>query len=265
MAVINHLEVYDNISSYPSHSHISCEMIFVLDGKITMSAGEDDYVISKGQLCLVPVGVVHSTEKNAGRYKRWLLNFNPWELARRYFSVDIQALLLGIRIKRPVITTLGESGCRIFQHLYEEHHSQKPFSEDVALSDLIYLLALLARDNPPVNDETLSETAQLVMRVQVYIQENCTQALRISEVAEKFYANKFYLTHVFTQHTGMSPKQFQISCRLQKAELLLLGDDTVSNISEQCGFASLSDFTGRFSAKYGCTPAQYRKRQNDFP
>ena len=63
----------------------------------------------------------------------------------------------------------------------------------------------------------------------------------------------------FKGYTGKTPKEYQISCRMERATALLLGSDlSLSEIAARCGFASHSFFTKTFKRLYGITPTAYR-------
>lgn len=259
MSIFEHFGFYDNMTSYKRHSHLLCEMIFVTDGLLTMTCGDNDFIAEEGQLLLVPVDIPHSTEKISKPYKRWLIEINPWELARVYVLPQIQGMISGMVFKSPIITDLPD-GNRIIQAMYNELADNKNFAEQAALGGLIYMLAAAARENLTSPNTEFSEAVKTVMNVRQYIYQNYANRLKMDEVAEMFFTNKFYLTHIFTEHTGISPKKFQINCRLENAERLLKNTTlNVSEVGEKCGFASLSDFTRRFKEMYGFTPAEYRK------
>jgi len=238
---------------------MSAEMIYVTEGSVTITVQFHDYIIQKGEVCLIPAGISHSTHKNNHPYKRWLMFINPWLFSRRYSSAELQGMLSGMTYKQPLITTPPD-GDNIFESIHDEVTNPKFFSDDISTARVLYLLSLLAREQNTEEQAPISQLLKVVMEVQMYLQENCSLPVRISNVAERFYTNKFYLTHIFKEHTGKSPKQFLIDCRLEKARLLLINSrHNISEISEQCGFASPSDMTKRFREVYGVTPRNYKR------
>ena len=265
MALIEHIGFYDNRSKFHEHTHLYCEMIFVIDGEITISSGDTDYAVTTGDICLIPSEIPHRTDVYPNRYKRWLLFINPWDFAKIYSSPMLQGMLSGLLIKEPILFHIGKSGKQLFSEMSKELNDKSVFGDDIVSSGVIYLLSQLGRNNIDIFKE-LSQSEKTVMTVQNYIQQNYNQPLNMEEVADRFFINKFYLTHIFSKHTGISPKKFQIRCRLENAERLVRTTElSISEISEQCGFISLSDLTGRFKIKYGVTPAIYRKqRMNEY-
>jgi len=259
MNYIEHIEFYDNISRFREHSHMSAEVIFVVEGNVTITVQSCNYLIQKGEVCLIPAGIPHSTQENSQSYKRWLMFLNPWLFSINYSSVELQGIISGVTYKKPLIMDL-HNGENIFREIHNEILNPQPFGNDVLTANVLFLLSQLLRRHITGEQPRISDKLKTVMAVQVFLQENCHLPVKISDTATKFFTNKFYLTHIFKEHTGMSPKQFLINCRLVKAQQLLTNSRyNISEISEQCGFVSPSDMTKRFREEFGVTPREYRK------
>lgn len=78
------------------------------------------------------------------------------------------------------------------------------------------------------------------------------QCCNISEV---------YFRRIFSEHYKMSPRQFLIDIRINKAKQLLSeGALKISAVAEQCGFSNRYHFCRVFKEKTGLTPMQYMKQ-----
>jgi AraC family transcriptional regulator len=70
----------------------------------------------------------------------------------------------------------------------------------------------------------------------------------------------FHLCHVFRQLAGTSIYDYVLQERLAQAlDAVLDGDDALTAIALDAGFASHSHFTARFRGFFGCTPAALRR------
>ncbi len=68
---------------------------------------------------------------------------------------------------------------------------------------------------------------------------------------------------VFKNTTGMSPRQYQIQIRINRARDLLAGSDqSISEIADQLGFCSVYYFSRIFKQKTGSSPSELRRRQD---
>ena len=76
-----------------------------------------------------------------------------------------------------------------------------------------------------------------------------------------FYINHSYLTHVFKQQVGYSPKQYILLNRLSYAqELLETTQLQISQIAYRCGFGDVNNFIRAFKSYSGLSPNQFRQQ-----
>ena len=109
-----------------------------------------------------------------------------------------------------------------------------------------------------------SSTSQhKVERTIDYIHSHYEQNMTLDKLAEVANINKYYLVHMFKNHTGMSPIEYLIAFRIKQAKYLLSHSDiTVAEISLSVGFSSQSYFSKIFKRHTGLTPLKYRQMHN---
>ena len=88
----------------------------------------------------------------------------------------------------------------------------------------------------------------------------CDASLTNAKLATECNISEVYFRKLFTKHFGISPKQFIIDLRIQKAKQLL-AEGALSNyaISEKCGFSNPYHFCRLFKQHTGISPSEYRK------
>lgn len=97
-----------------------------------------------------------------------------------------------------------------------------------------------------------------------YVDKHLSGCVSTAAVAEALHVSKYHLCHVFRAKTGMTLSHYVLEKRLAEAEKLLCASSlTVSEISEELGFASISYFCGTFGKKYGLPPGVYRKNNKN--
>ena len=62
----------------------------------------------------------------------------------------------------------------------------------------------------------------------------------------------------FKQETGLTPHQFQLQNRIRKAQHLLSGSDTITEVAMTTGFCDQSHFIKQFEKIVGLTPSDYK-------
>lgn len=87
-------------------------------------------------------------------------------------------------------------------------------------------------------------------------------SLSVSELARLCCISEVYLRRKFSEYYGMSPKQFILDIRLNRAKQLLSESTLkIGEIATQCGFSNQYHFCRIFKEKLGMAPTEYA-RQN---
>jgi AraC-like DNA-binding protein len=94
-----------------------------------------------------------------------------------------------------------------------------------------------------------------------YIRSHLHYELRLYQIAEQVKLSPYYLAHAFKTTTGLSPHQYVLHCRLERAQWLLQETQTpIATIAYDVGFGSQSHMTTVFQKMLQITPSLYRKR-----
>ena len=260
MSCIEYFGYYENVVNFPEHRHTSCELLYLYDGELSVFCNGNEYELTSGMVYIIPSCILHkSFIKDSGKYRRHLLFLNPWTYCRTHYSDTIHNMLMGFSVNKPVVARDDFSCAELIFKIQRELNKGETLSEDIIISAVTEILVGIIRQADFINRKNKSP-GKLVSQVREYIRENYGKRILISDIADKFYINKFYLTHIFKDQTGMSPRQFLTFTRLSKAYSLLHEPDMkISEISETCGFTSQSDMTKKFREQYNMTPTNFRK------
>ena len=98
-------------------------------------------------------------------------------------------------------------------------------------------------------------------RARDMLREVPEEPLRIEEVAREIEISPFHFIRQFEAAFGVTPHQFRIRARLDRAkQLLALGQHSVTDVCMEVGFSSLGSFSDLFTRRVGATPSAYRRR-----
>jgi AraC family transcriptional regulator len=94
-----------------------------------------------------------------------------------------------------------------------------------------------------------------------YIQNNYSDELNLSKLAELSCFSKFHFHRIFLSMTGETPNDFVRRIRLDKAreKLKYQLDKSITEIALECGFSSSQNFAKMFKAHYGVPPSLVRE------
>jgi len=93
-----------------------------------------------------------------------------------------------------------------------------------------------------------------------YMSVHSDEKITLEQLAQLVHLHPNYLCTIFKNYTGKTIFQHLTSQRLRRASRQLCNTQLpVQQIAEANGFPSISFFTRKFRASYGCTPTQFRK------
>ncbi len=93
-----------------------------------------------------------------------------------------------------------------------------------------------------------------------YLRDHCDAVVSLEDMARITGISAFHLQRKFKAAVGVSPKQFQSRCRMEKMKQVLHGEGTVTSALYEAGFGSSSRLYERVDRELGMTPAQYKAR-----
>lgn len=127
---------------------------------------------------------------------------------------------------------------------------------------LIYqLFALLSSESKPA-----TSNRDYIRQAISYIHMHYTGPIQVSGIAEHLGLERSYFCRLFRKQTGMSPQEYIVSYRLEKAEDMLR--DTKLSQKEICklvGYNDVCTFSRMFKHKYGIAPGKCRTVQKSVP
>ncbi|MBE5785947.1 MAG: AraC family transcriptional regulator [Clostridiales bacterium] len=146
----------------------------------------------------------------------------------------------------------------IISTIMQDIKRQKRINE-ARTSVMLYSMLLRLLENSGGTGEGLSGT-EVVDQAISYIQQHLTDNLDVENIAAHVGYSPSYFSHVFSRKMNMSPYQFVIISRIEKAQHLLQTTEmSVQEIAFQTGFTTVAHFSHTFRKHVGKTPQAYRK------
>jgi AraC-like DNA-binding protein len=147
---------------------------------------------------------------------------------------------------------------RYCNEIFHEYTTHSFGSEEFIACLLRTLLILLIRSTNRAVNPVSSTVPQIVKG---YIEENYVVDLSLNDLASVVYVSPYHLAHLFKMEIGMSPIQYLIKCRIDKAKKLLAGTNlSVQEISVEVGYPNANYFNLLFKKIVGESPGKFRKK-----
>lgn len=85
--------------------------------------------------------------------------------------------------------------------------------------------------------------------------------IKVSDIAGFIGINRSYLTSIFKQKLNVSPQEYLVSYRMDKAERLIRTTGlSIGEIADKVGYSDPLAFSKMFKASYGLSPKNYRNK-----
>ncbi len=261
------------IRSFPLHWHDAAEIIYVTDGRGSITVDFKHYTVSSGDIIIIMPQSVHSIEQldnNAMEYYNILFEFSLL-----YNSTDDVRFkkffkpLLDNAIQPPVHVPKSDPFRNILfphiEYLTENRKSRYSGDELMVVSHLLEIMSAIIKHSAPTSEAEISvkNSYDKVKKVLIKIQTDFDKEITVKEAAEICMYSPSYFMRIFKELTGSSFTQYLLDYRLNAAaKHLSTGDRQITDIAYDCGFNNLSYFTRAFVRKFGKTPTEYKKTDN---
>lgn len=109
--------------------------------------------------------------------------------------------------------------------------------------------------NIPTDQAIADKAATLIL-------EDLSIVYSIEALADRTGVTAYTLKRIFKSCCGISVAAFSRTARIEKAKLLLKEtNNTLQMIAEEVGYTEGNNFQFAFKQMVGCTPGEWRKRQ----
>jgi AraC family transcriptional regulator len=135
------------------------------------------------------------------------------------------------------------------------------YAETMANALAVHLLQHYSARQPILRDYNGGLSRHQLRQVIDYINGHLDRDLGLAELAKIVQMSPHYFTRLFKQSTGLTPHQYVIHRRVERAkELLLNGELTIAEVAYSVGFANQSHLNRHLKRLLGVTPRYIRHR-----
>lgn len=251
-----------------SHFHAEYELYYLVHGRRRYFIQDRSVPVEAGSLVFINCRVLHRTlPEGDAPHERILLNFEA-ALLRRWQSampdLDFAPLLRRNYFVLPAPTQQAQAGRveTILETVLEAAANEDGTMAALKTMELLLLLTRAAQEaghgkRPPAPTQKQRRTEQML----AYIAQ---QGYRVTldELSERFYISRYYLCRMFKEESGMTLHEYLHSSRVLCAQALLETTvQSVTEVAQQAGFDTLTQFERIFKAYVGVSPRVYRRNK----
>lgn len=249
------------------HWHKAIELVYVESGMVEYCTPSETVILKSGSAVMVNSGVLHAvkTIKEGGKAALLVHVFDTTLITGYTGSIIDQKYMSPIsnvaEMEMIPLFPEQEEHKRILKKIKDSFElSEKELGYEIrlrsALSDIWLDLLLLPSVAMKEETKILNEKIKLMM---VYIHEHFSDKLSIGDIANAAFISERECYRTFQSVMHMTPTEYIRKYRLQIAcRMLADTDETITNISQSCGFGSSSFFGKVFKEMLHMTPLEYR-------
>lgn len=257
------------------HWHAHIEILLIRRGTFSLELNLENYPLNEGDICIFNSGELHqiagqcpSTAHDAFLFDPCILDFSyPDEWQEQWIRPLLNHSLVIRHLLRP-----GDPGYPEIRNFLEQllHHGTEK-KEGWYIRSKLLLLELFAcfSENGLLLPNAMQPAAEMqkISRYKAivsYIEEHYSEPVSLAQIAAQIGCNHQYLCRFFKDIAGITPIQYLILYRISRAAFLLANtDQSILEISMDCGFENVSYFIRKFKETKGCTPKEYRKHTHE--
>lgn len=225
--------------------------MYITRGRGRFTSRGQEYRIIPGTAILLFPGVKHaySPDMETGWDEYWV------GLRGNYFET-LQAEGVITPAKPVFYIGLHDVILESYLTIFERVKQQRPFFQYRVSSNIIMLLAeIISHDR---SKEFGSQSDSVVERAKFIFKENLYGCIEVEDVAEKLKMSSSYLGDVFKSYTGMTPYQYYLHLKVNKAKELIERDElNIKEIAHRLGFEDQYYFSRLFKKKTGVPPSRW--------
>ncbi|NEZ54429.1 helix-turn-helix transcriptional regulator [Adonisia turfae] len=162
-------------------------------------------------------------------------------------NTDLLIQHLSIAMKNEIAHSRHKNGTRVYVQSMAD-----------ALS--VHLLQNYSTRTKPIKPYSGGLSPQNLKLVKDYINDNLSHELCLDGLAKVTRLSRYHFSRAFKQSMGITPHQYIIQQRVERAKQLLLQNQmTIADIALACGFTHQSHLNRHFKGLTGVTPKNFLK------
>ena len=219
------------------------------------------YPITNGTLCFIGAEKYHYTMPEIpDKYCRSKIFISPGDSLRIFSALPESHLLMKTFSSENAVCAvlpeeLREEADALFKSVNSLKNNEKYLFAQLCSCYIRLLIMLdLYTCEPPVTHPDFA------FKAIEYINNNISYSLSIDEICRHLHISKYHFCRKFKSALGLTPMEYILKTRLMHAKSMLADESTsISDISDKCGFSSVSYFCRAFKEAENKTPLQFRK------
>lgn len=249
------------------HTQVCHEITYIVSGKAVFWRNGEKYNVSAGKLfinCINDKHIIESSKDDPVRFVNFAFRFDKTHPDYEKF-IPVENFFLSV--KNPVSEDLY---CifNTFSMLISEFSEHASLKEMVTVSYFTQIVVYTFRSFMMEKQKayfTVGKTGAhpLVYEAVNYIDTNISHGAALSDLTKYLGYSYGYISKIFSEAMGISPREYYTKKRFEKACELLRSGNSQKEVSEKLRFADPQTFSKAFKKHFGFTAGEFISRCHD--
>jgi len=271
-----YVQVERNQKALEIHSHDHNELVFVFGGSAIHEVDNESYPLIRGDVFVLHGNHIHGFDETNNLHLKMVLYSEKLfkSLNKEFLELPgFQALFLNepryrknhkFKSKLHLNSEQLNNVAHLLIRMKEEQDAKRPgyrsFIENL-LSILIILMCRYYSETESTKPKSLVYLSSAI----TFMEQNYNQQIRMTDLARKVNLGVSAFRHSFKYLTGLSPKNYLIRLRIERAAEMMISNCHIHVIdtSIAVGFDNSSYFSRKFKEIIGMTPIKFLKNQRE--
>lgn len=259
-----------------SSVHQTHELFYLRNGKVEFTIEGKKVVVERGNALIIRPDTAHTArivssvadslvlyfgfskdKTNQQNAKTSLESFLDFAHGQSDSAMSVEPYIMINGSYKKSISSLME---RIVEEKKEDNAYKELMMEILTVELMLTLSRAMKKEWEANLQVRTGKARELVILARNYIDANYESGITVANAASYVFLSQGYFTRAFRDEFGISPMNYLMKKRIDKAcELLENPEIKVSGIAIQAGFSSPQRFNVAFRKQMGKTPLEYRK------
>jgi AraC-like DNA-binding protein len=240
---------------WESHCHIDFEMIYVVEGDISVVLEGRRFRCQTGQTVILPPLTYHSVRANQkGKYSRVTALFSEGSIPYQIREEVISAL-----DQNPVVDNEEFSGiAELLSHTDDDKYL--PLAQS-AMIRIFYTIAERSDTDLEHGKQDKREQRDMdskLAEIISYIDDRICEKITLDDVADGLFISKSTLCHLFSKKMKISVKQYIVQKKIALAAMKISDGMSATDAAAYVGYDNYSNFYRMYKKHFDITPSSTR-------
>ena len=237
-------------NAFPKHFHKNIELHYILKGKIRAIINNKTFILSKGDMLLIPSFFSHeflTIEESDS-----IILLPSSDLISNFqerFSKELPSIYLSDTEYNQTILLILKALLKCSNEI-----NRKTLSRFINI-----ILDLIITHYPPINNEH-NQLFNISINIQSYIDQHYMEDLSLDKIADALGYSKYYISRCIKTHINKNFYEYVNMVRINYFVALYPSQNcSIEKFARECGFQNTTTFFRAFRAVHGTTPKEFFK------